>query len=152
MLIDCPPNFNVVTKTALVACDHILVPAIPNFLSTLGIEQLNRHVTQLVEDFNEYSSHGAGDFVQIEPDIIGVIPTMIQIYGGQPISTQLQYISQLRRDGNFVFDNMIRRNNSKYGGASQYGIPVVLNGATGGTYLEVLNELENMTTEFLSLV
>ena len=27
ILIDCPPNFNIVTKTAIVASDHILIPA-----------------------------------------------------------------------------------------------------------------------------
>ena len=36
VLIDCPPNFNIVTKTAIIASDYILVPARPDYLSTLG--------------------------------------------------------------------------------------------------------------------
>lgn len=33
VLIDCPPNFNVVTKTAIVASDYVLIPAKPDYLS-----------------------------------------------------------------------------------------------------------------------
>ena len=34
LLIDCPPNFNIVTKNAIVASDNILIPAKPDYLST----------------------------------------------------------------------------------------------------------------------
>jgi len=44
ILIDCPPNFNIVTKNAVVASDLILVPAKPDYLSTLGIDYLYRSV------------------------------------------------------------------------------------------------------------
>ena len=50
VLIDCPPNFNIVTKNAIVASDKILVPAKPDYLSTLGINYLHRSVQKLVED------------------------------------------------------------------------------------------------------
>src|SRR5262245_43105973 len=39
-LIDCAPNFNIVTQSAIVASDHILVPSRPDYLSTLGITSL----------------------------------------------------------------------------------------------------------------
>src|SRR5262249_2715401 len=63
VIIDCPPNFNIVTKTALVASDAYLVPAKPDYLSTLGIDQLNRHVSQLSEDYNRFCREfGGQDF------------------------------------------------------------------------------------------
>jgi chromosome partitioning protein len=43
VLIDCPPNFNIITKMAIISCDYILVPARPDFLSTLGIDYLIRY-------------------------------------------------------------------------------------------------------------
>ena len=46
VLIDCPPNFNIVTKTAIVASHQVLVPAKPDYLSTLGITYLERNLTQ----------------------------------------------------------------------------------------------------------
>ena len=35
VLIDCPPNFNIVTKTAIVASDQILIPAKADYLPLL---------------------------------------------------------------------------------------------------------------------
>ena len=47
VLIDCPPNFNIVTQNAIIASDMYLVPAKADFLSTLGIDQLVRHIEAL---------------------------------------------------------------------------------------------------------
>ena len=44
VLIDCPPNFNITTKNAIVASDSILIPAKPDYLSTLGIDYLKREL------------------------------------------------------------------------------------------------------------
>jgi chromosome partitioning protein len=127
VIIDCPPNFNIVTKTAIVASDRILVPAIPDFLSTLGINELRRHIGQLVNDFNGFAEQqGEPAYSKTTPSVMGVIPTMVQIYRGQPINTQLQFIDNLNQAGLPVFDTFIRRNNSIYGDAPQDGIPVVL--------------------------
>ena len=97
VLIDCPPNFNVVTKTAIVASNQMLIPAIPDYLSTLGIGELQRHVDELVRDFNSYAEQRGR--AMISPAILGVVPTMVQVYGGQPISRQAPFIDQIRRSG-----------------------------------------------------
>lgn len=54
VLFDCPPNFSIVTKNALVASDYYVVPAKMDYLSTLGINQLKNHVDSLVEQYNHY--------------------------------------------------------------------------------------------------
>ncbi len=54
ILIDCPPNFNIVTKTAIAASKYLLIPTKPDYLSTLGIEQLNKHVNEMVTTYNNY--------------------------------------------------------------------------------------------------
>ena len=95
ILIDCPPNFNIATKTAIVASDEILIPAKPDYLSTLGIDYLIRNLSELVKDYNEYAELDAGDAVDtIQPNVLGVVFTMMQIYSGEPISAQRPYISQ----------------------------------------------------------
>jgi chromosome partitioning protein len=45
VIVDCPPNFNVVTKNALVASDHYIVPTKPDFLSTLGVDTRSQQFT-----------------------------------------------------------------------------------------------------------
>ena len=98
ILIDCPPSFNIVTKNAIVASEHILVPARPDYLSTMGIDYLIRELSKLVSDYNEYAQSGGQDAADtIDPQIMGVVFTMIQLYGGGPISAQRPYVSQIQR-------------------------------------------------------
>lgn len=153
VLIDCPPNFNIVTKTAIVASDRILIPTIPDRLSTLGIEELQRHVSELVEDFNGFvGQQGQMYNQQINPSIMGVVPTMVQMYAGGPIRRQAQFINSIAASGLPLFSTYVRRNNTKYGDAPQYGVPVVLQSASGDTYIAVREELEDLTTEFLEKI
>jgi len=99
-LLTAPPNFNVVTKTAIVASDYILIPAKPDYLSTLGIDYLQRSVKQLIEDFNDYAGIDSSAGVEsIAPAILGVVFTMISIYGGQPISAIRPFIAQTKQLG-----------------------------------------------------
>ena len=150
VLIDCPPNFGMVTKTGIVASDGILIPAIPDYLSTIGIPYLQRHINELVDYFNQRVREGrrSRGRSQIDPGIIGVVPTMIQVYGGGPIKLQQDYMGSIEsRTGLPVFDTFIRRNNRMYGNSPQYGVPLVLKGAD--MYDDVRTELENLTTEFL---
>ena len=74
VLIDCPPNFNIVTKTAIIASDHILVPTRPDELSTLGISYLIRSINELVENYNDYIKIDSFDEdAFISPAIMGIV-------------------------------------------------------------------------------
>jgi chromosome partitioning protein len=153
VLIDCPPNFNIVTKTAIAASDHLLLPTKPDYLSTLGIEQLDKHVKELVRTYNKYVVDAASsDWRKITPSILGVLFTMIQMRNQQPISTQQQYIAQVEQLGVPCLDTKIRDNKTSYGDAPEYGVPVVLKRAYGKTYEDVQAELEELTTEVLNKV
>ena len=61
VLMDCPPNFNITTKTAIVASDYILIPAKPDYLSTLGIDYLINNLNTLISDYNEYATLNVDD-------------------------------------------------------------------------------------------
>ena len=151
VLIDCPPNFNIVTKTAIVASDRILIPAIPDYLSTLGIEELRRHVSELISDFNKYAQESNGAYDNIGPSIMGVVPTMIQVYAGSPISAQIPFIDGIRQTDVPVFDTFIRRNNTVHADTRPYRLPVVISRtASNPTHATIINELEELTTEFLA--
>jgi chromosome partitioning protein len=147
VLIDCPPNFNIVTKNAIIASEKILVPAKPDYLSTLGIDYLHRSVNDLVREFNEYAELDQ-KIEKIEPEILGVVFTMIQITSGQPIAAQRQFISQTRRLGVKTFNNFFRENKTIFADAPQNLQPVVLNRYSPGTHSEVVKEIEAFVTEF----
>lgn len=151
LLIDCPPNFNIVTKNAIVASDNILIPAKPDYLSTLGIDYLMRSVKGLVDEYNDFTtvSHQS-NVSQIDPEILGVVFTMIQLHGGSAISALRPYIRQTKELGLTVFDQQLRENKSMYADAPQYGVPVVLNRYSTSTHKEVVGELEAFTDEFIA--
>ncbi|MEC3950832.1 ParA family protein [Sphingobium sp. HWE2-09] len=153
-LIDCPPNFNIVTKTAIVASKYILVPTKPDQLSTLGIDYLRRSIRQLVDDYNEFVKLEQGDLEpQINPKIAGVVFTMIQEYGGSPISAQRTYMHKIAQDSGLrVFNSYITRNDTMFAGAPEYGVPVVLNGASNYSHQKVVDGIEQVTTEFMEVI
>lgn len=153
ILIDCPPNFNIVTKNALVSSDYLLVPAKPDYLSTLGIDQLKRHVIELVNDYNQYvKDSGDSRWSEIGPEILGILFTMITVYSGGPISAQQQYIEQVKGLGVPTLETIIRKNDTIYADAPEYGVPVVLQPVSGKTYESVREELEQLASEFESIV
>lgn len=151
VLIDCPPNFNIVTKNAIVASEQILIPAKPDYLSTLGIDYLQRSVNELVKDFNEFAELDGGES-KISPQILGVIFTMIQITSGQPIAAQRQFISQTKRLGVSTLKNYFRENKSIFGDAPQNLTPVVLHAYSHDTHSEIVKEIEGVVDEFESLL
>jgi len=153
IFIDCPPNFNIVTKTAVTASNYLLVPTKPDYLSTLGIEQLGKHVRELVNTYNKYvDDSDDSEWERINPEILGILFTMIQIRNQQPISAQQPYIQQVRRLNMPILETMIRENKTIYADAPEYGVPVVLRRVSGQTYKDVQSELENLTTEILKMV
>lgn len=150
VLIDCPPNFNIVTKTAIAASDFLLIPTKPDYLSTLGIAHLQKHVNDWVRTFNNYVSEiGSSEWSKIDPKILGVFFTMIQIYNQRPIASQQQYIEVTRRLGLPILEAYIRENNAIYGTTPEYGVPVVLKRKAGQINSDVRKELENLTTEIM---
>ena len=151
VLIDCPPNFNIVTKTAIVASDHLLIPAKPDYLSTLGIDYLQRSLDQLVESFNEFAKSGQqnpGD-EEIKPEIMGVVFTMVQVRKDEPIAAQRPFIAQVRDLDMPVFDQWMRENKTVFADAPEYGVPVVIGDLPSGqTYRAVVREIQHFATEF----
>ena len=148
IIIDCPPNFNIVTKCAIVASDYVLIPAKPDYLSTMGIDYLKASVVKLVEEYNgfcEQLDDDDDDYQPIDPEIIGVVFTMVQFYGGLPINACRQYIDKTRDLGFPVFENYMRENKTLYADAPRYGVPVVLNYKRNRA--DIVSEIENIVDE-----
>ncbi len=152
VLIDCPPNFNIVTKTAIIASDYILVPTRPDELSTLGIDYLMRSIRSLIDDYNDYVDLQKGPKERrISPKVVGVVFTMVQEYGGGPMSAQRSYIAKVRSDSGLkVFKSYIKRNDTLFADAPQYGVPVVLSHHNNPSHQSVVEGLEAVATEFTS--
>jgi len=137
ILIDCPPNFNIVTKTAIIASDHLLIPTKADYLSTLGINYLVNSLNRLVSDYNDYVNYDMETSVRrICPLILGVIFNMVQVYGNEPIATQRDYINRVKKLKIPVFETYLRESKTAYAATPESGIPTVLS-STGKATEEI---------------
>jgi chromosome partitioning protein len=147
VLIDCPPNFTMVTRTAIVASDHLLVPAKADYLSTLGIDYLRRKFSELVRDVNRVAGPGR---MEINPTILGVVFNMIQYAaGGAPIIATRNYLTLPDSVEIPVFNQRIRENKTLFAGAGEHGVPAVL--VPGGN-VTVQYELQQLAVELLAKI
>ncbi|TDV43171.1 ParA family protein [Actinophytocola oryzae] len=151
VLIDCAPNFGLVTKTAIVASEHILVPAKADYLSTLGLDYLVGNCAGLVEQFNDYVNHkrGSGDHGPIDPAFLGVVFTMVQIYSQQPVLAQHAYIEEVNLNSRVpVLKSTVRNSTNHFGNAGESGIPGILRASTK-TNDDVVKEFDQLADEVL---
>jgi len=147
VLIDCPPNFNIITQSGVVASDRILVPASPDYLSTLGTGRLIARIDQFASEFNE-QAHEYGSRHVIAPSPLGIVFTKTEYRLGHPIAAHQYYMELTRKSAGDVpiFAHALRYN-AAFGKENPNGVPVILRlKPTDKVYVEMMA----MATEFLT--
>lgn len=151
VLIDCPPAFSVITRMALVASRHVLVPTRPDYLSTSGVEGMLSGVTAAVESFNSTVATGRWPLAEpVSTSILAVLFTMVSTHGGQPIKAQRQYIDDVRGLGHPTFDTYVTAQNTHYTENVDTGVPIVL--SPYARHEETVGRLRAVATEFLARI
>ncbi|MCL1997571.1 MAG: AAA family ATPase [Turicibacter sp.] len=143
VLFDCPPNFNTVTRNAIIASDYYFMPAKMDYLSTLGIDNMQHRIEEFISDYNEYTND------KIAPEFLGVVATMISLNQGEPISANKTYINQLKRNNVAMFNTMIRENKTLFSFPAEYGKQVIEQSHSSGSYANVVRELNMFVDEFI---
>jgi len=95
IILDCPPNINLVTQNSFFASKHYLVPAIPDFLSTVGISLIKDQMSILNKKFNSMIQYSESDLEYADTEMLGIVFNMVDEYGGGPKSTHAQTISDV---------------------------------------------------------
>jgi len=146
VLIDCPPNFNIATRIAMVASDYAIIPARADYLSTIGIDYLIGSYRRLIGNYNETVALLDGDdrAATIDPRLLGVVFTMVQFSGSRPFRSQENNMLMVRQ-AHPVFTSVMRYNNSLYGDAGEGGVPVAL---LQSLHPDVATDLDQLATEF----
>ncbi len=105
VLLDCPPNVNLVTQNAFFASDYYVVPAIPDFLSTVGISLINKYMEQFNQDYRSMWAYAGLPNGYIDTKFGGIIFNMVDEYGGGPKDGHQQIMdstaAQLGPDASF---------------------------------------------------
>ncbi len=91
VLIDCPPNLGIITLNGLRISTGYIIPTIPDLLSTYGIPQITKRVSDFSAELNE----------NIEP--MGIVITKFRAQSGLHGDT----VNMLRRRPVHVFQTII---------------------------------------------
>ncbi len=148
-LIDCPPNFNIITQSGIVASDHFLVPASPDYLSTLGTDALLVSIERFVSEVNQQAVDN-GSRARIAPTPLGVVFTKVEYRLGHPITPHQYYMEYTRKTiGEVPIFAHPLRHNAAFGKENPNGVPVILRlKPTDKVYVEMMA----LATEFLKQV
>lgn len=83
ILFDCPPNFNLVTQNGLFASDGYVIPAIPDYLSTLGIHLIQGEVNRFSARIRHALAMFGGTFAG--PELKGILFTRVRLRSRNPL-------------------------------------------------------------------
>ncbi len=110
VLIDCPPNLNLITLNAIFASDYYIIPTIPDQLSTLGLPLLIRRLQTVKKRRLELDGK--------DPKLLGIILTKVshQLRGIQRSWIEVQIPWMLERfiedelvwNKSIIFENIIK--------------------------------------------
>ena len=149
VIMDCPPNFNIITRNAIVSSDYYLVPVKLDYLSKIGLGELKKHIKDLT---NSYNGKVKGDRMKINPKLVGVVCNMVDKRKDSLISTERDYLTRIQKD-NSIFKSKLRQNKTLYGESQRELIPVSMkNIYTHNTYFEVKKEIDSFVEEFIERI
>ncbi|HHF2883330.1 TPA: ParA family protein [Vibrio diabolicus] len=105
IILDCPPNINLVTQNSFFASQHYLIPAIPDFLSTVGISMIKSEMANLNKNFTGMISYSGAEIDYSDASLLGIIFNMVDEYAGGPKGTHEDTINSVNaQHSGLVFD------------------------------------------------
>lgn len=108
IILDCPPNINLVTQNSFFASQHYLIPAIPDFLSTVGISMIKSEMANLNKNFTGMISYSGAEIDYSDADLLGIIFNMVDEYANAPKGTHGDTINSVNaQHSGLVFDSYI---------------------------------------------
>lgn len=147
IFIDCQPNFDLLTQNAIIASDYYVIPTKLDYLSTLGIDTLTKHIEKLLNDLEFLIEKYKFKGYCAKPKLLGVIGNMVTIKKeNQLIDSNYNRYKELDEKSYRLFRNFLRNNV----GMMDMGdlIPAVLKKPSSPTQKAIIEELNNITEEF----
>lgn len=106
VIIDCPPNLNLVTQNGLMTSDSYVVVCLPEYFSVRGISLIETQIAKMMEQINHNLNRFGAPSVQ-GPVMRGIIFNRIKYITGGTID-QENWVAQVRRKyGDVVFDKYV---------------------------------------------
>ena len=149
ILIDCPPNLYLMTQNALVVSKWYVVTAIPDHLSTIGLNILQRKVRNIGENIQSAQTF-AGEKGLGVADIGGIIFVRVRL-GGSRITvvhqTTMRDVQAAQKQG-LCFPTHTTELIG-YGEAAELSLPVWMVQTSNAVSAASKREYEYVTREFV---
>ena len=141
VLIDCPPNLYLLTQNALLASDYYVVTALPDHLSTIGMQALIRGADDLSKQLINYAKIIGHNLSA--PEMGGVI--FVRVLRQLPTKIHSATISRIQTKYRKLVFSSYTTELTGYQEASQDAIPVFLHGSANAKrasdqYLAITDE------------
>jgi chromosome partitioning protein len=146
IICDCPPNLNLITQNAILASDAIMIVAMPEYLSTLGIAEIEGAVRRTIDEVN-CSIKGYGS-VQA-PKIKGIIFNRVSTQTGGTDNEKgiMQRVATKKGWEGLVFEEFISRSTKMAQSAEPSRSPIAISGYAADKVYE--NQLKKCADEFI---
>lgn len=151
VLIDCPPNLYLMTQNALVASDHYIVTAVPDHLSTIGLNILRKKVEKIGEMVRSAETFaGESTSPRHVADLAGVIFVKVRLGGTMTTLAHSNKMAAIRADlgPNSCFDTHTTELIG-YSEAAEASVPVWAHDSDNARRAAQKNEYQDITQEFL---
>ena len=133
VVIDCAPTESILTTSAYLMADFLLIPVRPEFLSTIGLPLLE-------QSLSEFASRYPNEL----PDILGIVFNAICGYSPEDLTSRNQ-VQQVARTGGWpVFDEEMTHSKS-FPKSAREGRPIFW---TSYARLATRNNFHKFATEF----
>jgi chromosome partitioning protein len=144
IICDCPPNLNLITQNAILASDFMMIVAMPEYLSTLGISEIEKAVKRVVDEVNR-SIQGFGSVKA--PEMKGIIFNRVRTRSGGT-NYQENVMARVRdKWPGLVFDNFISHSDKIAQSAEPSRSPIAISGYAADRAYE--NQLKECASEFI---
>jgi chromosome partitioning protein len=151
IIFDCPPNFNLVTQNGLFASDGYVIPAIPDYLSTLGINLIQGEVNRFSDRIRNALAMFGGTFTG--PRLEGIIFTRVRLRSRSPLRFidlhERRIHEVVRTNPDVVFKNFISEA-VRFAEAPERQLPVSLSPRIEDR--DARNEFIRLAEEFIQRV
>jgi chromosome partitioning protein len=151
VIFDCPPNFNLVTQNGLFASDGYVIPAIPDYLSTLGINLIQGEVNRFSDRIRNALAMFGGTFAG--PELKGIIFTRVRLRSRSPLRFidlhERRIHEVVRTNPDVVFKNFISEA-VRFAEAPERQLPVSLSPRIEDR--DARNEFIRLAEEFIQRV
>jgi chromosome partitioning protein len=151
VFFDCPPHFSLVTQNGLFASDAYVIPAIPDYLSTLGIDLIQAEVDRFSLRIREACSRFGETFAG--PELKGIIFTRVRVRSRTPLrfldlhERRIQEV--YRTNPQLVFKNFVSEA-VRFAEAPERQLPVCL--SLRSEDRDANSEFLRLTEEFLERI